>query len=169
MGTIATTKRFESLRRLCVSSLMACALLWTSVLGLPAPKAAAASQELAIIAHTSAPTAALSAYEVEAIFTRSQTRWSDGTAVVPLNAPTGSETRTLFDRAVLRLEPDQVGRFWLDRRIRGLGLPPRNADQALALKVIANLKGAIGYVPSELAMQNVRVVARVRNGRVMAP
>ena len=107
---------------------------------------------------------------MEALFTRTQTRWDDGTAVVPLNAPTGTPARDHFDRTVLRLSTDQVGRFWLDRRIRGLGLPPRQVpDSMLVLKVVENLRGSIAYVRPELVSARVKVVAKIRQGRVLAP
>jgi len=56
-------------------------------------------------------------YEIEAVH-RTQTRWSDGTPVHRLvfRLQPGAQ---LFDRVVLKLNADQVGRFWLDRRIRG--------------------------------------------------
>lgn len=146
------------------------ALACAPVLVLRTPAFAAPAHELDVIAHPSAPKETLSPHELEALFTRTQTRWDDGTAAVPLNAPIGSDARAIFDRAVLRLGPDQVGRFWLDRRIRGMGLPPRQvSDPLLTVKVVQNLPGAIAYVRSDLVNERVRVVARIRNGRVEAP
>lgn len=103
---------------------------------------------LEVIVNAASPVKELSAYEIEALFTRTQSRWSDGTAVIPLSFPMNSEARVLFDRVALRLNPDEVGRFWLDRRIRGLGLPPRQVPAAaLMSQVVANLSGAVGYLP----------------------
>lgn len=146
--------------------------LWLALLlMLAAPLAHAASElELAVIVHPSTRVAQLSSHELEAIFTRSQTRWDDGTPMVPLNAPPNSELRTEFDRVVLNLDPTQVGRFWLDRRIRGLGLPPKQvSDPGLTLRVVQNLRGSIGYVPASLASPVVKVVARIRQGKVVSP
>jgi hypothetical protein len=160
--------RFVASRALAVAAMLA--LACASVLAARGPALAAPAHELDVIAHQNAPSEALSAYELEALFTRAQTRWNDGTAAVPLNAPIGSHARAMFDRAVLRLGPEQVGRFWLDRRIRGMGLPPRQvSDPLLTVKVVQNLPGAIAYVRSDLVSEKVRVVARIRNGRVLAP
>ncbi len=144
-----------------------------AILGLSIARSAvlaAPPTDLDVVAHLSTPASKLSSVELEALFTRAQTRWGDGTAVIPLNAPTGNPMRDEVDRVVLRLSPDQVGRFWLDRRIRGLGLPPRQVpDATLMLKVIANLRGSIGYVRPELATPKVKIVARIRQGRVVPP
>jgi len=128
------------------------------------------SLELDVVVHPRTSITSLSAHQLEALFTRVQTRWSDGSAVIPLNAPTGTAAREEFDRVVLHLTPEQIGRFWLDRRIRGLGLPPRQVpDGGLLLKVIENLGGSIAYVRPELVTSRMKVVARVRQGRVVAP
>ena len=45
------------------------------------------------------------------------------------------------------MNQDQVGRYWVDRRIRGQGMPPRTApSQAIVRRVIPLLPGAIGYL-----------------------
>lgn len=127
-------------------------------------------EALDVIVHAGSPVQHMSGYEVEAVFTRTQTRWSDGTPVYPFSFPTGTETRALFDRVALRLSPEEVGRFWLDRRIRGLGSPPRQVPTAqLMVQIIANLPGSIGYVPSGRRNLGVKVVARIVHGKVLAP
>jgi len=127
-------------------------------------------EPLDVIVHESTSIERLSSYEIEAVFTRTQTRWSDGSVIYPFGLPAGSVAREYFDRAALRLDPDQVGRFWLDRRIRGLGAPPRQVPNAnLMVQVIASLPGSIGYVPSDRRGPGVRVVARVVRGTVVSP
>jgi hypothetical protein len=147
------------------------ALVALLVAALAAPVRASTSLELAVIVHARTRVAAMSAVEIETVFTRTQTRWDDGTPIVPINTSPGSESRVLFDQAVLRLEPEAVGRFWIDRRIRGLGLPPRHvSDPATIARVVEKLEGAIGYVPEELARHGKhKVVARIRNGKVLPP
>ena len=149
--------------------LLAALLLYATCL-LGSAASAAEDETLDVIVHPNAPVSRLSAAEVEALFTRTQTRWSDGTPVVPLSFPAGTPVRDRFDRTVLRLDADAVGRFWLDRRIRGLGAPPKQVlSGALMLKVVANLPGAIGYVPVIYNRSDVKVVARIVAGKVMLP
>jgi hypothetical protein len=131
---------------------------------------AAEEESIDVVVHPRVPAKSLSTSELEALFTRAQTRWSDGKPVVPLSFPTGSTLRERFDRAVLRLDPKQVARFWLDQRIRGLGQPPKQAlNTAMMLKVVANLPGGIGYVPTLKSPSGVRVVARIVQGKVSSP
>jgi hypothetical protein len=125
---------------------------------------------LEVIVNGASNVEALSAYELEALFTRTQTRWGDGSTVIPLSFPMNSEPRTLFDRVALRLDAEEVGRFWLDRRIRGLGLPPKQVPTAaLMQQVVANLRGSIGYMPAARNHTGVRVVARIAQGKVVPP
>lgn len=131
---------------------------------------AAVEEPLLVIVHPSVPVSSLSAYELEAIFTRDQTRWGNGSTIIPFSFPAGGEVRDVFDRVILRLDAEEVGRFWLDRRIRGLGLPPKQVPSAaLMVKVVANLPGSIGYVPTLRARSGVKVVARIAQGKVLSP
>jgi hypothetical protein len=126
---------------------------------------------LVVIVHRQNPVQRLSHDQLEALFTRTITRWDDGEPAVPLNAAPNTAARTTFDRAVLGLETDQVGRFWLDHRIRGLGLPPKQVpDPNMAQRVVENLRGAVAYVPSNAASSaRVKIVARISQGKVESP
>jgi ABC-type phosphate transport system substrate-binding protein len=107
---------------------------------------------------------------LEKIFLRKQTEWPDGDRAIPLNAPPDDDRRHAFDRAVLGMSPDEVARYWLDLRIRGGGTAPREVgDAVLTVKLVAKLKGAIGYVPAGTSVEGVRIVARVRNNKVVPP
>jgi hypothetical protein len=72
-----------------------------------------------------------------------------GKPLVPFNmAPTTAERQT-FDKSVLGLTPDEANKFWIDRRIRGQGAPPKSAPSIEVLgKVVANFPNAIGYAPA---------------------
>jgi hypothetical protein len=122
---------------------------------------------LLVIANHGVRAEQLSAVQLEAIFTMSQRAWPGGDAIIPFNYPPGSVLRESFDRAVLRMDRDEVARFWIDRRIRGAGDAPRKVPTvALLLRIVANLPGAIGYVPSGPLPADVKLVARVSDGNV---
>lgn len=140
------------------------AVLWQST------SRASTEEPLWVIVHAESKVDRVSAYELEALFTRTQTRWKDGSSVYPFSFPTGSAPRDQFDRAVLRLTPEQVGRFWLDRRIRGLGMPPKQVPSPLMMaQIIANLPGAVGYLPVTRNRTGFKVVARIVQGKVLPP
>lgn len=128
------------------------------------------TEDMLVVVHPRSRISVLSAQQLEAIYTRSTTRWDDGALIIPFNLADTSPLRHRFDRTVLRLDPQQVGRFWLDQRIRGLGAPPKQVpDIALLVKVIERLPGSIGYAPASRIRPGVKVVARIHNGSVVAP
>jgi hypothetical protein len=75
---------------------------------------------------------------------------ASGVRLIPFNYPPDNPLRQRFDWLVLELRPAEVGRYWIDRRIRGEGYPPRQLPSAEVLKaVVARMPGAVGYLPSE--------------------
>src|SRR6185436_2485147 len=143
-------------------------LLGLAVLAVSGPAPAAdAPVDLDIIVHSSVPSETMDRPALAAIFSMTRRSWSGGLGAVPFNFPPESPLRRAFDQSVLGLAPAEVGRFWIDQRIRGYGHPPRQVtDPALMLRLVANLKGAIGYVPAGQADKSVRIVARIRQGKV---
>jgi hypothetical protein len=145
------------------------ALLLLAALVRPAP-AASGDVDLDVIAHPSVPIEAIDRAALAAIFSMTRRSWGGGLSAVPFNYPPENGLRRAFDAAVLGLAPEEVGRFWIDQRIRGFGYPPRQvAEPGIMLRVVASLKGSIGYVPAGTADKSVRIVARVRQGKVVAP
>jgi ABC-type phosphate transport system substrate-binding protein len=111
-----------------------------------------------------------SAGMLEKIFLRKELTWDSGERILPLNANPDSERRQHFDRVVLGMTPDEAARYWLDQRIRGAGSAPREVgDAVLTVKLVSRLSGTIGYVPTDTQLTGVRVVARIRNDKVVSP
>lgn len=82
-----------------------------------------------------------------------------GQKLVPFNQPPHTPDRVGFDRVVLDMSPDEVARYWIDRKIRGHSGPPRTIDNTALLKrVVARLPGAISYVKREEADSTVKVL-----------
>jgi len=127
-------------------------------------------EDVVVLVHPSSRVSSLSGLMLEAIYTRSTTRWDNGSTIVPFNLGSSDPVRHTFDRAILQLSPELVGRFWLDQRIRGLGAPPKQVpDIALMVRVIERLPGSIGYAPASRAGNTAKVVARIVNGKVVSP
>lgn len=128
---------------------------------------------LVVVAHPDTAPRTLTPAELTSVFMGAMRQWpGDGPTmpIVAFNYPPDHALRVAFDRAVLRMSPDEVGRFWLDQRIRGQGRPPRQVpDPELMARLVARVPGALGYVPPKLVDQHVRVIARVVNGKVLPP
>lgn len=87
-----------------------------------------------------------------------------GKRLVPFNHPNEAQERHRFDLAVLGLTPDEVGRFWVDQRIRGSGQPPRTVPSSeLAVRVVLSFPGAITY--STVEMVKTGLTALTIDGR----
>jgi hypothetical protein len=124
--------------------------------------ARAEGSRIVIIGNKSNPSRALGPGDIEAIFTTRRLYRSDGRAIVPFNFPPRHPTRIAFDRAALHFEPDEVARYWIDRRIRGGHPPPRQVpDASTMLRVVASLEEAVGYLPADLADTNVNVIGEL--------
>ncbi len=129
--------------------------------------ALAGGPELLVVVNP-ANNARLSGSDIEQIYRSTRRFWSDGKPIVAFNFLPGTAERVAFDRAVLGLEPAQVSRYWIDRKIRGGDPPPRSVPNApLIARLVAQLGNGIGYVPSSLATSEVRVVARIRGRELL--
>lgn len=82
-----------------------------------------------------------------------------GKTLVPFNAATNTPERTGFDKAVLGMSPDEVGRFWVDRKVRGQSAAPRALPSpAHMAKVAAKFPGAIGYLTEDQLTADIQAV-----------
>jgi hypothetical protein len=134
------------------------------------PAGADGTPNLAVVVNVGVPVSRLSASELEAIFTSSKRTWTDGSNIGAFSYAPDNELRREFDSVVLRMSADEVARFWIDQRVRGGAPPPRQVpDPALAVRLVAKLPGCIAYVPENLVNPTVKVVARISNGKVLAP
>ncbi len=143
-------------------ALVAGAVSWTSPSG-------AGGEAIAVVVNDSAGAGKLSRDELKSIFQTRTTRLPGGEKAAPVNLPQGDSIRVSFDQAVLGLSPDEVARYWVDRKIRGGNRPPKKlSSSALVIKHVERTPGAIGYVPASHA-KGVKVVAKIQGGRVVAP
>jgi hypothetical protein len=82
-----------------------------------------------------------------------------GVRLIPLNLPLRTFVRERLDRVLLGLEPSEVGSFWIDQRVRDGRSPPRTVSSAeLAVRVVAQLPGAVACVPATFVDPHVRAL-----------
>jgi ABC-type phosphate transport system substrate-binding protein len=126
------------------------------VAGDPAPKA----EPIAVIVGRDSKVAGLSSNELKRVFTGENLTGGGSGKLVPFNQNPSSVPRVAFDRAVLVMTPGEVGRFWVDRKVRGqTGAPRALASSAQVVKVVAKFPNAIGYVPIGEVTGDVKVIA----------
>jgi len=127
----------------------------------PASRALAAPPpiQLAVIVGAATRLVNISLADLQRVFSSEVVTADDGTRLLPINHPPRTADRVAFDRLVLGRDPDAIGRFWIDRRIRGGSGPPRTVDNVQALRrAVSGLPGAISYLRTSLLTPDVRAV-----------
>lgn len=121
--------------------------------------AAAEGQKLVVIVAKGSPIKSLTRAELRRAFLAEAVSVKDVT-LVPFNSAPGTAPRAGFDQAILGMSPAEVGRFWVDRKVRGQAPAPRSLPSiAHVLKVVAKFPGAVSYVPVDQLTAAVQAVA----------
>ncbi|MDX2050774.1 MAG: hypothetical protein SFV15_00165 [Polyangiaceae bacterium] len=81
-----------------------------------------------------------------------------GRRVLPLNQPPRTEVRERFDRSVLKMNAEEVARYWIDRRIRGRSGAPKSVPTRLMAPVVAKLPNSVGYVTLSAVNAGVKIL-----------
>jgi len=97
--------------------------------------------------------------ELRRIYTNADDSGFSGQRSVPFNHTARSSDRVGFDMTVLHMSPEEVSRFWIDRKIRGLPGPPRAVDSlSQLLRLVSHTSGGIGYARPNQLTNDVRVL-----------
>lgn len=100
---------------------------------------------LAIVVAKSSPINGLSSHELKRLYLGSVITGPTGSTLIAVNHTKNSGVRLGFEQAVLRMDQDELGRYWIDRRIRGSSGPPK------ALPSSAHISRAVAANPSAVA------------------
>jgi ABC-type phosphate transport system substrate-binding protein len=124
----------------------------------PSP-ARAAGNGLVLVVGKANPISNVTKAELNRLFSADPIK-IDGQSVVPFALAPSLAERRAFDQVVLGMSPEEVNKFWIDRRIRGQGNPPKSAPSPEVIaKVVANFPGAMGYVPATSLTSALKPVA----------
>jgi len=125
----------------------------------PRPVRAGNDVALAVIVSPNSKLTNISVADLRRVFQSERLTDPDGNRLIALNHPPKTVDRVGFDQVVLRMDPDEVGRFWIDRKIRGGNGPPRTVESLATLRrVVEKLPGAIGYLRPGQLSNEVRVI-----------
>lgn len=120
---------------------------------------AAAEQKLVVVVAKGSSLTSISRAELKRCFLGEPVSTA-GKPLVPFNASPNTPERSAFDSAALGMSPDEVGRFWVDRKVRGQSGAPRSLpSNAHVVKVVAKFPNAIGYVPAGQLTPELQPVA----------
>lgn len=128
---------------------------------LGAPSAWATPEDkLAVIVSAQSPLRALTRFQLKQVFLGATILNPAGESIIPFNHAPNSADRVAFDQTVLGMTPDEVVRYWIERRIRGERGAPRTAPSIdLLQRVIEKLPDSVGYVRVSQLRPGLRVLA----------
>jgi ABC-type phosphate transport system substrate-binding protein len=125
-----------------------------------APAGAEERDPIAVIVHPERR-ADLSIDDVAQIYLRRKRFWSDGSPVVPLNLSSTDPLRKRFSRVVLRQDAQRLAEYWNRQYFYGVFPPATLASAEAMRRYVAADPNAIGYVPSSLVDDSVRILFRL--------
>ncbi len=107
--------------------------------------AAADHEKLVVVVAKGSPVTNISKSDLKHCFLGEPVSIGDA-KLSPFNAEPRTPMRAGFDRAVLSMSPDDAGRYWIERKIRGQSAAPRSLPSSAIRKVVARFPHAISYV-----------------------
>lgn len=118
------------------------------------------SQSYKVIVNQANSTTSVSQKDASDFFLKKKAKWSDGTAVVPVDLSSGNSTRESFSQKVHGKSSAAIRSFWQQAAFSGSGTAP--VEKANDEEVIAFVKknpGAIGYVSSTANTAGVKIIS----------
>jgi hypothetical protein len=129
-----------------------------SLLGV-ATRVRADAEPLAVIVSAKSSHKELSLSTLRRIFLNLPTDDSDRNRFMPINAAAKTPLRMSFDRLVLDMDADEVGRYWVDQRIRGIQAPRVVPEFNLVRGLVSRWPGAISYLPLSQVRSDLKPLA----------
>jgi len=138
--------------RLCLAGLAALVLLGTTVPAVEEPP-------FVVIVNSENPVTSLAAAELRRIFMKQLRMWPHAESIVPVDWDATSEVRQEFCRRVLGRSVREMAEFWVQQSItQGLAPPSTQKSARAVLRFVANVPGAISYVPPREVDDSVKTV-----------
>jgi len=115
-------------------------LMWTV-------SAVASGQGFQIVANQANSSETISKQQLEDIFLKKTSTWSNGRPVIPVDQSASSSTRQEFSEVIFGREVNSIKSHWQRQIFSGRGVPPpeKGSDDEVLAFVRVN-SGAIGYV-----------------------
>jgi ABC-type phosphate transport system substrate-binding protein len=132
------------------------------LLGLLVPASSALAQPerpFLVIVNPQNPTTSVDRKFVANAFLKKATRWSNDSAIRPVDLAPRFQVRRRFSQDVLKRSVEAVKSYWQRLVFSGRGLPPPELDSDDAVVAyVARHPGAIGYVSVGVNLSGVKVL-----------
>ena len=123
------------------------------------PSGAAFADGIVVVVNPANPVASLDKAEVARLFLGRADTFPDGGDATVVTSDDGNETRTAFEQAALGKSESQMKAYWAKQMFSGQGSPPDSVGDDAAVKAkVASDPTAVGYLPSSMVDDSVKVV-----------
>ena len=124
------------------------------------PRMADADPGYRVIVNSSNPITSVSKPTLSKMLLKTQTAWSNGNRVLPVDQRASAKVRDTLSRDVHGRSAMTIKTWWNQQIFAGKGVPPPEltSDAKVVAYVSANA-GAIGYVSADTNTSDVKVVA----------
>ncbi|HEY0285256.1 MAG TPA: hypothetical protein VGC23_07705 [Vicinamibacterales bacterium] len=112
-----------------------------------------------VIVNTANPVTSLTRVELRRIFMKQSRMWPHGEPMVPVDWDSTHYLRAVFSKDVLNRSVREMAEYWVQQSMtQGLTPPSTQRSARAVMRFVANVPGAISYVPPSEADATVRVV-----------
>ena len=123
-------------------------------------RAHAASVSLVLVTSPETRLENISLADLRQLFLGETVRDRADAKLVPLNQSPATPERVHFDQRVLGMSADEMARYWIDQKVRGLRGAPRNlSPPQMIARVVERFAGAVAYLRPEHVTGALRTVS----------
>ena len=78
--------------------------------------------------------------------------------LVPVNLLGDEPVRRVFEEKILRMQRDELNRYWISNHFQGISPPTTQASLPSIKLFVEKVDGAIGYLPIEMVNEELKIV-----------
>ena len=117
----------------------------------------ASAEQFAVVVAAGSQIEALDEGKIRDIFLKKR-GFDHGVRLVPVNLLGDGGVRAAFESSVLRMNRDEINRYWIANHFQGVSPPATQASLASIRIFVVRVNGAIGYLPLDMVDDSVRVL-----------
>lgn len=113
--------------------------------------------DYSVIVSKKVPFSTLTSQQIRDVFLQKRHTIGDQ-KIIPVNLVGQDELRSTFESTILGMDRNRLNAYWIKQHFQG-NTPPLTQPSVESIKAfVQNVEGAIGYIPSSMADNSVKVV-----------
>lgn len=120
----------------------------------------ASAQSYKVIVNNSNSVSSLSKKQVSDLLLKKTTKWSSGTAAVPVDLSANSSVREAFSTSIHGKAVSAIRNYWQQAAFSGSATaPPEKSNDSEVIEFVKKNPGAIGYISSGASADGVKTIS----------